>query len=45
MKTMAELATDNEKQPKQKQNLYYDRKARDRKLEEFGALVWHFSVW
>ena len=33
MKTMAELATENEKQAKQKQKLYYDRKARDRKLE------------
>jgi hypothetical protein len=33
MKTMAELATENEKQAKQNQKLYYDRKARDRKLE------------
>ena len=33
MKTMAELATENEKQTKQKQTLYYDRKASDRKLE------------
>ena len=33
MKTMAELATENEKQAKQKQKLHYDRKARDRKLE------------
>jgi hypothetical protein len=29
----AELATENEKQAKQKQKLYYDRKARDRKVE------------
>ena len=33
MKKMAEFATENEKQAKQKQKLYYDRKARDRKLE------------
>jgi hypothetical protein len=33
MKTMAELATENEKQAKQKQKLYSDRKVRDRKLE------------
>ena len=33
MKTMAEFATENEKQAKQKKKLYYDRKARDRKLE------------
>jgi hypothetical protein len=33
MKTMGELATENEKQAKQEQKLYYDRKARDRKLE------------
>jgi hypothetical protein len=33
MKTMAELATENEKQAEQKQTLYYDRKASDRKLE------------
>lgn len=33
MRTMAEYATGNEKQAKQRQKLYYDRKARDRKLE------------
>jgi hypothetical protein len=42
MKTMAELATENEKQAKQKQKLYYDRKERDRKLE-VGCLHIHLN--
>ncbi|CAC5417984.1 unnamed protein product [Mytilus coruscus] len=33
MRTMAEYATENEKKAKQGQKLYFDRKARDRKLE------------
>lgn len=33
MKTMAEKATENEKKAKQRQQLYYDQKYRDRKLE------------
>ncbi|CAC5422528.1 unnamed protein product [Mytilus coruscus] len=33
MRTMAEYANENEKKAKQRPNLYYDRKSRDRKLE------------